>query len=75
VHTLFISGAGEIKLSVLVKNGIIRVGDVIAYKRCFTLSDVTVEKDCIVSDTYHCFSRKHGTILIFVPTYFIRFID
>ncbi|KAF9471827.1 hypothetical protein BDN70DRAFT_845074 [Pholiota conissans] len=41
-------GASEIKLSVLVKNGIIRVGDVIAYKRFFTLCDLTVEKDCVI---------------------------
>ncbi|KJA17264.1 hypothetical protein HYPSUDRAFT_206316 [Hypholoma sublateritium FD-334 SS-4] len=44
--------AAEIKLYVLVKNDIIRVGDIIAYKRCFTLSDVTVEKDAIIHEVH-----------------------
>ena len=35
------------KLYTLVKKGIIRVGDVIAYKRAFATSEV-VEKDIIV---------------------------
>ena len=51
LNTFFLSIAAEIKLSVLVKNDIIRAGDIIAYKRCFTLLDVTVERDAIVSQT------------------------
>lgn len=42
------SGAAEIKLSVLVKQGIIRAGDVLAFKRSFATHEV-IEKDCIVS--------------------------
>ncbi|KAF8966806.1 Asx homology domain-containing protein [Flammula alnicola] len=41
-------GAAEIKLYTLVKKGILRVGDIIAYKRYFSLSEVTVEKDAII---------------------------
>jgi len=37
-----------VKLYTLAKKGIIRVGDVIAYKRTFATSEV-VEKDIIVS--------------------------
>ena len=40
-------GATQIKLQTLVRNGIIRVGDVIAYKRSFANSE-TIEKDTIV---------------------------
>ncbi|KAJ3501142.1 hypothetical protein NLJ89_g9474 [Agrocybe chaxingu] len=40
-------GASEVKLSVLVKKGVIRVGDVIAYRRSFATSEL-VEKDCVV---------------------------
>jgi hypothetical protein len=40
-------GASEVKLYTLAKKGIIRVGDVIAYKRTFATSEV-VEKDIIV---------------------------
>lgn len=40
-------GASQVKLQTLVKNGIILVGDVIAYKRSFASSE-TIEKDTIV---------------------------
>ncbi|KAF8152299.1 Asx homology domain-containing protein [Crassisporium funariophilum] len=40
-------GAAEVKLFMLVKHGIIRVGDVLAYKRSFIGSEV-IEKDAIV---------------------------
>ena len=40
-------GASQVKLQTLAKHGIIRVGDVIAYKRSFASSE-TIEKDTIV---------------------------
>ncbi|KAF8804207.1 hypothetical protein BYT27DRAFT_7243935 [Phlegmacium glaucopus] len=40
-------GAAEVKLPMLVRNGIIRVGDVIAYKRSFANSE-SIEKDTII---------------------------
>lgn len=43
------SGATEIKLNTLAEHRIIRVGDVISYKRHFSVLDVVVEKDVIVS--------------------------
>lgn len=46
---ILIRSAADIKLYVLVKNGVIRAGDIIAYKRSFVSSDVTVEKDSLVS--------------------------
>ena len=44
---IVVSGAAGVKFPVLVKNGIIRVGDVIAYKRSFANSE-SIEKDTIV---------------------------
>jgi len=44
-------GASEVKLYTLAKKGIIRVGDVIAYKRTFATSEV-VEKDVIVQSIH-----------------------
>ena len=43
-----ISGARQVKLATLVKNGIIRVGDIIAYKRSFANFE-SIEKDTIVN--------------------------
>ncbi|KAF9530075.1 hypothetical protein CPB83DRAFT_811365 [Crepidotus variabilis] len=43
-------GAAEVKLSKLVKNKVVRVGDVLAYKRSFA-SSVVIEKDCIIEST------------------------
>ncbi|KIM37513.1 hypothetical protein M413DRAFT_423424 [Hebeloma cylindrosporum] len=44
-------GASQVKLFTLAKKGIIRVGDVIAYKRAFATSEV-VEKDVIVQSVH-----------------------
>ncbi|TFK25853.1 hypothetical protein FA15DRAFT_668021 [Coprinopsis marcescibilis] len=41
-------GAAQIKLATLVKEGIIRAGDILAYRRNFTNFDITVEKDAII---------------------------
>ncbi|KAF5331815.1 hypothetical protein D9611_008903 [Ephemerocybe angulata] len=43
-------GATQIKLAALVEHGIIRIGDVLAYRRSFTMSNLTIEKDVIVDD-------------------------
>ncbi|PPR01543.1 hypothetical protein CVT24_001854 [Panaeolus cyanescens] len=43
-----VGGAADIKLTMLAKNGIVRVGDVIAYRRSFPTGEV-VEKDTLVS--------------------------
>jgi len=45
-------GAAEIKLNTLAENGIIRIGDVISYKRHFSVVDVVVEKDVIVQSIH-----------------------
>jgi hypothetical protein len=42
------SEAAEVKLATLASKGVIRVGDIIAYKRTFTNVDLIVEKDVIV---------------------------
>jgi hypothetical protein len=42
------SAAAEVKLVTLAKNGVVRVGDVIAYKRNFSALETVVEKDVIV---------------------------
>ncbi|TFK35838.1 hypothetical protein BDQ12DRAFT_611005 [Crucibulum laeve] len=44
--------AAEIKLNILAKNGILRVGDVIAYKRNFTAAGLTIEKDVIIQSIH-----------------------
>ena len=43
--------AAELKLVDIVKNSILKVGDVIAYKRKFTNLDLVIEKDVIVRPT------------------------
>lgn len=53
------SGAAQVKLSTLVKNGIIRVGDIIAYRRSFANSE-PIEKDTIV-----CFLPHLINVLFF----------
>jgi hypothetical protein len=42
------SEAAELKLADLVKGSVVKVGDVLAYKRKFSQLDMTVEKDIIV---------------------------
>ncbi|KDR66165.1 hypothetical protein GALMADRAFT_259624 [Galerina marginata CBS 339.88] len=44
-------GASEIKLYMLVKNKIIRVGDVITYRRSFATSEI-IEKDAIIQSIH-----------------------
>ncbi|KAF9005228.1 Asx homology domain-containing protein [Cyathus striatus] len=41
-------GASEVKLTTLVKHHIIKVGDVLAYRRNFSSIDLVLEKDCII---------------------------
>ncbi|EEB91929.1 hypothetical protein MPER_09639, partial [Moniliophthora perniciosa FA553] len=40
--------AAEIRLYELARNNVLRVGDVLAYKRHFSMSDTIVEKDIII---------------------------
>lgn len=42
------SEAAEVRLATLARKGVIRVGDVISYKRHFSNADLTIEKDVIV---------------------------
>ena len=55
-------GVTQIKLQTLVKNGIIRVGDVLAYKRSFANAE-TIEKDTIVW-FFFCFSLINFSIFL-----------
>jgi len=50
---LTVRGATAVRLVTLTKAGVVRVGDVLAYKRTFATSQV-IEKDCIV---------RHGALL------------
>jgi hypothetical protein len=54
------SEAAELKLVDLVKGSVVKVGDVLAYKRNFSQLDTTVEKDVIV--------RLHNFSLIFADS-------
>lgn len=45
-------GAAEIKLITLAKNGVIRVGDVIAYSRHFSTHQLLIEKDVVVQSIH-----------------------
>jgi hypothetical protein len=45
------SEAAELKLADLVKGSVIKVGDVLAYKRNFSQLEMTIEKDVIVRPT------------------------
>ncbi|KAH6904855.1 Asx homology domain-containing protein [Coprinopsis sp. MPI-PUGE-AT-0042] len=42
-------GAALIKFTALVENGILQVGDILAYRRNFSTLGITVEKDAIIS--------------------------
>lgn len=42
-------GAAQIKLTALVREGIIQIGDILAYRRNFTNTGISVDKDVIVS--------------------------
>ncbi|KAF9445790.1 hypothetical protein P691DRAFT_805210 [Macrolepiota fuliginosa MF-IS2] len=43
--------SADLKLSDLVKDGVLRAGDIIAYKRNFSILGVVVEKDTIIQST------------------------
>lgn len=47
------SEAAELKLADLVKGSVVKVGDVLAYKRNFSQLDMAVEKDVIVRGHFH----------------------
>jgi len=49
---VFYSASAELKLSDLVKDGVLRVGDIVAYKRNFSVLGLTVQKDTIVGCTF-----------------------
>lgn len=48
VTKYFRSEAAELKLVDLAKSSVVKVGDVLAYKRNFSQLDMTVEKDVVV---------------------------
>jgi Asx homology domain len=42
------SEAKDIKLTDLIRSGVVRIGDILVYKRAFALLSLTVERDAIV---------------------------
>ncbi|GLB42765.1 putative asx homology domain containing protein [Lyophyllum shimeji] len=56
--------SAEVKLVTLAKNGVLRVGDIIAYKRNFTALDLVVEKDAIIQSIH---PKTHNLTVLFEP--------
>jgi len=54
---IFSRSTSDIRLATLLKEGIVRVGDILAYRRSFATSEL-IEKDCIVSRTkFSCYGH------------------
>ncbi|TEB35295.1 hypothetical protein FA13DRAFT_1728100 [Coprinellus micaceus] len=59
-------GATQIKLATLVENGIVRVGDVLAYRRVFASTNLIIEKDVLV-DSIHPSTRAVTVLAVLGP--------
>ncbi|THV07565.1 hypothetical protein K435DRAFT_959640 [Dendrothele bispora CBS 962.96] len=53
----------DVRLNELAKNSVIRVGDIIAYKRAFTAINLVVEKDVLIYDI-----KSKGTITVLLES-------
>ncbi|RDB24081.1 hypothetical protein Hypma_008562 [Hypsizygus marmoreus] len=56
--------AAEIKLVTLAKHGVLRVGDIIAYKRNFSGLDIQIEKDAIIQSIH---PKTYALTVLFEP--------